>query len=231
MEAYIPDSDSRKQAVVEFFAKSGQQFLPIMELLIDAKQQLHDFAHGVGVAAIEGLLELSASKLAGMPHPGKAARACGLCARHGAPPRPSEGRGGHGQEQVPRAAPRLRTLPDAAGRTLEVEPPAYAAAQARSQAGRPRDGRGFGWRGLDTEVQEDAGPDRRCRGDQQVPSEPGTQESHDHGLGAGTDAGDPGSRDPGGVHRRLRGGVHPCHRSHRREEGRHENGAGRARGR
>ncbi len=75
MEAYIPDSDSRKQAVVEFFAKSGQQFLPIMELLIDAKQQLHDFAHGVGVAAIEGLLELSASKLAGMPHPGKAAPA------------------------------------------------------------------------------------------------------------------------------------------------------------
>ncbi len=72
MEAYIPDSDSRKQAVVEFFAKSGQQFLPIMELL--ARQATAPrLCPRRGVAAIEGLLELSASKLAGMPHPGKAA--------------------------------------------------------------------------------------------------------------------------------------------------------------
>ncbi len=151
MEAYIPDSDSRKQAVVEFFAKSGQQFLPIMELLIDAKQQLHDFAHGVGVAAIEGLLELSASKLAGMPHPGKAAPAPadsvhGTVRRHGH----QKGVVVMGKSKFRVQRPRLRTLPDAAGRTLEVEPPAYAGAQARSQAGRPRDGRGFGWRGLDT---------------------------------------------------------------------------------
>ncbi len=128
MEAYIPDSDSRKQAVVEFFAKSGQQFLPIMELLIDAKQQLHDFAHGVGVAAIEGLLELSASKLAGMPHPGKAAPAPadsvhGTVRRHGH----QKGVVVMGKSKFRVQRPRLRTLPDAAGRTLEVEPPAYAA--------------------------------------------------------------------------------------------------------
>ncbi len=114
MEAYIPDSDSRKQAVVEFFAKSGQQFLPIMELLIDAKQQLHDFAHGVGVAAIEGLLELSASKLAGMPHPGKAAPACGLCARHGARHGHQKGVVVMGKSKFRVQRPRLRTLPDAA---------------------------------------------------------------------------------------------------------------------
>jgi len=79
MEAYIPDSDSGKQAITDFFAKSGQQFLPILDLLIDAKQQLHDFTHAVGVAAIEGLLELSASELAGMPHPGKAVPTPAAC--------------------------------------------------------------------------------------------------------------------------------------------------------
>ena len=30
MKAYIPDSSDRKQAVVEFFAQSGQQFLPLL---------------------------------------------------------------------------------------------------------------------------------------------------------------------------------------------------------
>ena len=87
MEAYIPDADDRKQAVTEFFANSGQQFLPILELLIDAKEQLHDFTHAVGVAAIEGLLELSATQLAGPPHPGKATpptqTAEGAVRRHG----------------------------------------------------------------------------------------------------------------------------------------------------
>ncbi len=128
MQAYIPDSDSRKQAVVEFFAKSGQQFLPIMELLIDAKQQLHDFAHGVGVAAIEGLLELSASKLAGLPHAGKAVPAPAESV-HGAVRRHGHQKGvvvlGKSKLRVKR--PRLRTIPDAAGRTAEVQPPAYAA--------------------------------------------------------------------------------------------------------
>ncbi len=74
-EAYIPDADGRKQVITEFFARSGQQFLPIMELLIGAQQQLHDFTHAVDVAAIEGLLELSTRELAGKPHPGKKAAA------------------------------------------------------------------------------------------------------------------------------------------------------------
>jgi len=65
MEAYIPDADDRKQVITEFFAHNGQQFLPILELLMDAKEQLHAFTHAVGVAAIEGLLELSATQLAG----------------------------------------------------------------------------------------------------------------------------------------------------------------------
>ena len=73
MEAYIPDSDHRKQAVVDFFAANGQQFLPVLELLMDAKEQLTAFTHTVGIAAIEGLLELSATQLAGEKHPGKAA--------------------------------------------------------------------------------------------------------------------------------------------------------------
>jgi transposase-like protein len=132
MQAYIPDSDGRKRAITEFFANSGQQFLPIMELLIDAKQQLHDFTHAVGVAAIEGLLELSASELAGEPHPGRKAAASqtpSAASGHGAVRRHGHQNGvvvmGKSKLRVQR--PRLRTLPDAAGRTAEVQPPAYAA--------------------------------------------------------------------------------------------------------
>lgn len=128
MEAYIPDSDNRKQAVVEFFVSNGQQFLPIMDLLIDAKEQLHTFAHSVGVAAIEGLLELSASQLAGQRHPGKAV-AAPAASGHGAVRRHGHQKGvvvmGKSKLRVKR--PRLRTIPDDAGKTAEVEPPAYAA--------------------------------------------------------------------------------------------------------
>ena len=87
MEAYIPQADGRKKAITEFFANSGQEFLPNLELLIDAKEQLHDFTHAVGAAAIEGLLELSSTQLAGPPHPDKAAptraHGPGAIRRHG----------------------------------------------------------------------------------------------------------------------------------------------------
>lgn len=128
MEAYVPDSDDRKQAITEFLAQSGQQFLPILDLLIDAKEQLHDFTHAVGVAAIEGLLELSASQLAGEPHPGKAVPAP-ADSGHGGVRRHGHQKGvvvlGKSKLRVQR--PRLRSVPDATGRTVEVEPPAYAA--------------------------------------------------------------------------------------------------------
>ena len=128
MQAYIPDSDGRKRAIIEFFADNGQQFLPIMELLLDARQQLHDFTHGVGMAAIEGLLELSARELAGAPHPGKAVRAAAASA-HGSVRRHGHQKGvvvlGKSKLRVKR--PRLRSVPDAAGKTVEVEPPAYTA--------------------------------------------------------------------------------------------------------
>jgi len=128
MEAYIPDADARKQAITEFFTQNGQQFLPLLELLVDAKQQLHDFTHAVGVAAIEGLLELSARQLAGPPHPGKAAPAP-AASKHGAVRRHGQQNGvvvmGKSKLRVKR--PRLRSVPDEQGRTLEVEPPAYTA--------------------------------------------------------------------------------------------------------
>lgn len=131
MAAYLPPADDGKQAIAEFFAQSGQQFLPIMELLIDAKQQLHDFTHAVGVAAIEGLLELSATQLAGEPHPGKAlpptsapaGSAHGPVRRHGHQP----GVVCMGKSKLRVKRPRLRTLPDAQGQTHEVEAPAYTA--------------------------------------------------------------------------------------------------------
>lgn len=127
MQAYIPDSDSRKQAITEFFVTQGQQFLPIMELLIDARQQLHEFTHAVGVAAIEGLLELSASQLAGEPHPGKAAAAPDSSGkrvrRHGH----QNGVVVMGKSKLRVKRPRLRSVADGSGRGVEVEPPAYAA--------------------------------------------------------------------------------------------------------
>jgi transposase-like protein len=128
MEAYIPDADDHKQVITEFFATSGQQFLPMLELLMDAKEQLQAFTHAVGLAAIEGLLELSATQIAGVPHPGKAS-----VPATGAGPGPVR-RHGHqkgvvavGQSKLRVKRPRLRTVPDAAGKSVEVEPPAYAA--------------------------------------------------------------------------------------------------------
>jgi putative transposase len=128
MEAHIPDSDHRKQAVVEFFAANGQQFLPVLELLMDAREQLTAFTHTVGIAAIEGLLELSATQLAGAKHPGKAAVApagagSGPLRRYGH----QKGVVAVGQSKLRVQRPRLRTIPDAAGKSTEVEPPAYTA--------------------------------------------------------------------------------------------------------
>ena len=139
MAAYIPDADDRKQVITEFFAHSGQQFLPMLELLMDAKEQLQGFTHAVGVAAIEGLLELSATQVAGVPHPGKA----GVPATGATPQTAAVRRHGHqqgvvavGQSKLRVKRPRLRTLPDAAGKTQEVEPPAYAALKNDPQLAR-----------------------------------------------------------------------------------------------
>jgi len=134
MKAYFPSSTNRKQAtdrrqtIVDFFAHSEQQFLPILELLIDAKEQLYNFAHNVGVAAIEGLLELSANeRCGGLPPPGKkfspesqASADRVPVRRHGDP----HGVVVLGQSKLRVRRPRLRTIPDESGRTHEVPPPA-----------------------------------------------------------------------------------------------------------
>ena len=73
MEAYIPGATDHKRLLTDFLAANGQTYLPILELLVDAKERLFDLTHAVGVAAIEGLLELSATQLAGERHPGRAA--------------------------------------------------------------------------------------------------------------------------------------------------------------
>lgn len=128
MEAYIPGATDHKRLLTDFLTANGQTYLPILELLMDAKEQLYDFAHGVGVAAIEGLLELSATQLAGERHPGKAASAPAGSAQ-GAVRRHGHQNGvvamSRGKLRVKR--PRLRTISDAAGRSVEIEPPAYGA--------------------------------------------------------------------------------------------------------
>jgi len=129
MEAYLPGATGHKRLLTEFLTAQGQAYLPILELLIDAKEQLHDFTHAVGVAAIEGLLELSATQLAGPPHPGQAAPATVAGARSGPVRRHGHQKGvvclGPSKLRVQR--PRLRTMPDAAGQSVEIEPPAYTA--------------------------------------------------------------------------------------------------------
>jgi transposase-like protein len=136
MKAYLPGSTHRKQTtdskqtIVDFFANSGQQFLPILELLVDAKEQLHDFAHSVGTAAIEGLLELSINELCGLPHPGKKSQVTTAgrvgVRRHGH----QDGVVVMGKSKLRVKRPRLRTIPDEAGKTSEVPPPAYVAMQS-----------------------------------------------------------------------------------------------------
>jgi transposase-like protein len=135
MEAYISSADSRKQSITEFVARNGQQFLPLLEVLMDAREQLQAFTHAVGLAAIEGMLDLSATQLTGEKHPGKA-----CVARSDTSP---VRRYGHqqgvvavGQSKVRVKRPRLRTAPDAAGKTREVEPPAYTALKNDPQLSR-----------------------------------------------------------------------------------------------
>ena len=41
MEAYIPDADDRKQVITEFFANSGQQFLPILDQIARNEAYMH----------------------------------------------------------------------------------------------------------------------------------------------------------------------------------------------
>jgi len=199
MEAYISDSDNRKQAVVEIFAQNGRQFLPLWELLIDAEQQLHDFAHGMGVAAIEGLLELSARQLAGVSHPGKAAARSapqGKVRRHGR----QNGVVVMGKSTLRVKRPRLRTLPDVAGQTAEVPPPAYAALQNDPElAGRVLAvtlGGGVSTR----KYHKTLDPTADAVGISKSAGQPGTQESHDHGPGTGPGAGDPRGRNSGGLY-------------------------------
>ena len=133
MEAYIPTTDDRKRSITEFFAHNGQQFLPILELLMDAKEQLHDFAHSVGVAAIEGLLELSTTQIAGDPHPGKSVLpGSAPVRRHGH----QNGVVCMGKSKLRVKRPRLRTMPDADGKSVEIEPPAYTAMKNDPQLSR-----------------------------------------------------------------------------------------------
>jgi len=145
MKAYRPNTtcckqtDDSQQIIVDFFANNRQQFLPILELLVDAKQQIHDFAHSVGVATIEGLLELSANeRCGGLPHPGK--KLTPSPESQTSAGRVPVRRHGHqhgvvvmGKSKLRVRRPRLRTVPDETGRTHEVPPPAYVAMQNDSK--------------------------------------------------------------------------------------------------
>jgi len=57
--------------LVEFFIKNGQALIPMVELIEQSKQTVDELVDELGRAAVEAVLRLSASNVAGPPHPGK----------------------------------------------------------------------------------------------------------------------------------------------------------------
>ena len=69
-----------RQALLEFLTQHGQQLLPFVELIADARMAVDEFIDVLGRASLEAVLQLSAGTVAGPPHQGKAG---GEVRRHG----------------------------------------------------------------------------------------------------------------------------------------------------
>ena len=57
--------------MLEFLTQHGQQLLPFVELIADARLAVDEFIDVLGRASLEAVLELSATTVAGPPHQGK----------------------------------------------------------------------------------------------------------------------------------------------------------------
>jgi len=118
---------SDSESLAEFLVKSGQNLLPMVELIVQSQRAVDDLIDVVGRATIEAVLKLSAQGLAGVRHPGKKGGAVGW----------------HGQERgtvclrerkLRVKRPRLRKKDQ--GRGGEVPLPAYEAMRADERLGR-----------------------------------------------------------------------------------------------
>ena len=115
----IDQSDS--EALAEALSKNGQLLLPMLELIQDAKMAVDQAIDVSGRATIQALLMLSAQKLAGEKHPGKAS---GDIRWHGS----QKGVVHLAERQLKVSKPRLRRKgPE--GQTAEVNIPVYEALQ------------------------------------------------------------------------------------------------------
>ena len=117
---------SDSESLAEFLVKSGQNLLPMVELIEQSQKAVDDLIDVVGRATIEAVLKLSAQGVAGVPHPGKKGGTVGW----------------HGQERgtvclrerkLRVKRPRLRQKGQ--GKGGEVPLPAYEAMRAEGKLG------------------------------------------------------------------------------------------------
>jgi transposase-like protein len=116
----IAETPDRK-ALLEFLTQHGQQLLPFVELIADARLAVDEFIDVLGRASLEAVLQLSATTVAGPPHQGKPAG--GEIRRHGN----QEGVVCLSTQRVRVNKPRLRRKGGGPG--AEVPIPAYEAMQ------------------------------------------------------------------------------------------------------
>jgi putative transposase len=116
----IAETPDRK-SLLEFLTQHGQQLLPFVELIADARLAVDEFIDVLGRASLEAVLQLSATTVAGPPHQGK--RGGGEIRRHGS----QKGVVCLSTQRVSVDKPRLRR--QGGGRGAEVPLPAYEAMQ------------------------------------------------------------------------------------------------------
>jgi transposase-like protein len=123
MAAYQISERNDSQALAQFLQKEGQLLLPMVELIEQAQLAVDELIDVTGRAALEAVLHLSAQGVAGAKHPGKAA---GDIRWHGRQP-----------GVVPLSNRKLRVTKPRLRRKAggEVEVPAYAALQRRTDLG------------------------------------------------------------------------------------------------
>jgi len=116
-------ANTSEEKLTSFLRKNGQQLLPMVDLITQARVAVNELIDGVGRAMLETLLEVSAEQVAGARQPGKARAEAVLWYGR------QRGRVYLGDRKLAVERPRLRRR--GRGGHKEVTLPAYAALQNR----------------------------------------------------------------------------------------------------